>query len=319
MAKNKIGLVLGSGGMRGLAHISVIEYLRDAGIKPDIMVGASIGSIIGALYCAGKLEEFKKDFFSMSKTQVMRYFYPAMSKSGLLNADKIIDFLKEYIPANAKIENFDIPFAIVATDFETGRPIIFRKGKVLSAIRASISIPGVFIPVHYKNSLLVDGGVSNPLPIDVARSMGARKVIAVNLQPSAIVLKKIRVENKKEKPASSSGITLLPQKYSDMIKSTWHSNVSSKWLSSWFDEGKKEKKKSLPNMFDIMIQSVQILMWQNTKLILQKHKPDVLIEPAILDIIALDYSKSKRAYEEGFRACERAKPDILKLFRMMSG
>jgi len=314
MAK-KIGLVLGSGGMRGLAHISVIEYLNALGIKPDLVVGASIGSIIGALYCAGKLEDFKKDFFGMSKTQVMRYFYPAMSKSGLLNADKIIDYLKKYIPVDAKIEDFEIPLAIIATDFESGRTVVFRKGKVLAAIRASISIPGVFIPVHYNKGLLVDAGVSNPLPIDVARRMGARKVIAVNLQPAVSRKKELVAEKKKEGFVSSAGISHLSQKYADMIKQTWRFNVNSRWLSSWFDAGKKEKKKSLPNMFDIMAQSVQILMYQNTRLMLQKHKADVLIEPNLLNISLLDYSKSKGALEEGFRACERVKPKIMTLLR----
>jgi NTE family protein len=318
MAKNRIGLVLGSGGMRGLSHISVIEYLSENGIRPDLVVGASIGSIMGALYCAGKLEEFKNDFFSMSKRQVMRYFYPAISRSGLLNADKIIDFLKGYIPANAKIEDFDIPLAIVATDFETGRTVVFRNGKVLAAVRASISIPGVFIPVHYKNSLLIDGGVSNPLPIDVAKSMGAEKIIAVNLQPDLGTKKKSVCGEKKDESASSSGITPLQKGYVDMIKNSWHSNVNTKWLSSWFETGKKQKK-DLPNMFDIAVQSIQILMWQNTKLILREHKPDVLIEPETLDINILEFSKSKKAYHEGFKACERVKPAILKLFRMTTG
>ncbi len=315
MAKKKIGLVLGSGGMRGLAHISVIEYLYAVGIKPDLVAGASIGSMIGALYAAGKLEEFKKDFFAMSKPQVMTYFYPAMSKSGLLNADKIINFLKKYIPADAKIEDFEIPLAIVATDFGTGRPVVFRKGSVLSAVRASISIPGVFIPVHYKGSLLVDGGVSNPLPIDIARKMGAKKVIAVNLQLDVTTKRMSAAAEKKEESASSSGISLLQKRYVEMIKKSWRSNVNSKWLSSWFDAGKEEKKRRLPNMFDIMVQTVQIMMWQSTKLILIKHKPEVLIEPAILDITSLDYSKSKRAYEEGFKACERVKDKIMELSR----
>lgn len=313
--KKKVGLVLGSGGMRGLSHISVIEYLHLSGIKPDIVAGSSIGSIIGALYAAGKLDDFKRDFFKMNKAEMLKYFYPAMSKSGLLDADKIIDFLKKYIPADAKIEDFETPLAIVATDFGTGRPVVFMKGKVLAAIRASISIPGVFIPVHYKGSLLVDGGVSNPLPIDIVRRMGAKKVIAVNLQPDVTTKKMSAAAEKKEESASSSGISLLQQKYVEMIKKTWRSNVNSKWLSSWFDAGKEEKKKTLPNMFDIMVQTVQIMMWQSTKLILLKNKPDVLIEPTILDITSLDYSKSKRAYEEGFRACERVKPQILKLLR----
>jgi len=317
MAKKKIGLVLGSGGMRGMAHISVIEYLNSLGINPDLVAGASIGSIIGALYCAGKMDDFKRDFFSMSKAQVVKYFYPALSKSGLLNADKIIGYLKKYIPDDALIEELKIPLAIVATDYASGTAVVFRKGKILTAIRASISIPGVFIPVSYNGSLLVDGGVINPLPIDVAKEMGAETIIAVNLQPA---VHKRHIPGAEKKKASASGISLLNPKYVEMIKRSWKLDMKNNWLSSWLElrDKKKIQKKEMPNMLDIMMQTLHILMYQNTQFTLLHHKPDVLIEPDLIDVSWLDFSKSKNALEEGARACESVHDKLLEISREMS-
>ncbi|MFH0870588.1 MAG: patatin-like phospholipase family protein [archaeon] len=315
MAK-KIGLVLGSGGMRGLAHISVIEYLVSLGVHPDYVAGASIGSIIGALYCAGKMDDFKRDFFSMTKAQVIKYFYPALSKSGLLNADKIIDYIREYIPDDALIEDLKVPLAIVATNYSTGTAVVFRKGKILTAVRASISIPGVFIPVSYNGSLLVDGGVINPLPIDVVKEMGAEIIIAVNLQPA--VHKRSARDAEKNK-ASASSVSLLKPKYVEMIKRSWKLDMKNNWLSSWLEirDKKKDMKKKdmMPNMFGIMMQTIQILMYQNTQFTLMHHKPDVLIEPDLLDVSWLDFSKSKNALEEGAKACESVREKLLEISR----
>ena len=143
--KEKIGLVLSCGGMRGTAHIAVIECLEELGIKPDVIVGASIGSMVGAMYCLGTMEHFKKDFLKLSKRAFIKNFSPALSKAGLLNAEKMLQYFMKFIPKNALLEDLKIPLAIVATNYETGKPVVFTKGNIISAIRASISIPGVFI------------------------------------------------------------------------------------------------------------------------------------------------------------------------------
>ena len=180
----KVGLALGSGGSKGMAHIAVIEYLEALGIQVRMISGASIGAVIGAVYAAGSLPQLKKDLQRMQRREMMSYFDIVFPKSGLLEGKRIVEFLKKYISEKATFDDLRIPLGVVATDLYNGQPVVLKSGRVLDAVRASISIPGVFVPVSYNETLLVDGGVANPLPIDVVRGMGANITIAVNLHPT---------------------------------------------------------------------------------------------------------------------------------------
>jgi NTE family protein len=181
MAKRlKIGLALGSGGAKGLSHIGIIKTLEKHGIPIDAIAGTSIGAVIGAYYAAHKdskkLEEVAVTFY---KKKGFALFDPTM-QGGLIRGQKIEVLLSEMLK-DVSFDSLKIPFTAVATDVNTAEPVIIKSGDLVKALRASISVPGFFQPVWQEKKLLADGGLSNPVPVEIVRSMGADIVIGVNL------------------------------------------------------------------------------------------------------------------------------------------
>jgi len=181
----KIALVLGGGGARGLAHIGVLKVLREENVPIDMVVGTSVGALIGAVYCAGepmdKIEKMGEtinwnDLTNLSDSSLVRL----LISDHLLSTEKIEKYLSEKI-GNKNFEDLKIPFACVATDLVTGEKIIFREGQVARAARASSTIPGIFDPVQFRHRYLVDGGLFDNIPTDVAKLMGADIIIAVSV------------------------------------------------------------------------------------------------------------------------------------------
>lgn len=181
-ARPKIALVLGGGAARGFAHVGVIRALEQEKIPIDMIVGTSVGSLIGAIY-ANDLNSFELEWtaFTLEKDDVFDYgLMSAFTGMGLAKGDKLEEFVKKKIAA-ANIENLKLPFAAVATDLNRGKRVVLDRGSVARAVRASSAIPGVFNPVDYQGKLLVDGGVTDNIPISVAREKGAELVIAVDI------------------------------------------------------------------------------------------------------------------------------------------
>lgn len=175
-----IGLALGSGGAKGLAHIGVFKMLEEYSIPIDFIAGSSIGSLMGAHYALFKDTKKLEDFFiSFTMSKGFQLFDPTF-KGGLLKGKKFETYINEFLEG-ANFEDVQIPFAAVATDFITAQTVVFTEGNLSKALRASASVPTIFQPLHYKDKLLADGGLSNSVPVDVARSMGADIVIAINL------------------------------------------------------------------------------------------------------------------------------------------
>lgn len=175
-----IGLALGSGGARGFAHIGVLKVLEENNIKIDYIAGSSIGAIVGALYSAGKsVKELEELVKTTDWKRLVSVLDPHL-KTGLLHGEKAMKFFENYV-GDLDFTDLKIPFAAVATDYETGDAVVFRKGKIMSAVRASMSVPLAFKPFEYQGKFLLDGGMSLPLPIDTVREMGAQAVVAVNL------------------------------------------------------------------------------------------------------------------------------------------
>ena len=181
----KIAIVLGGGGARGLAHIGVLKVLREENIPIDIVVGTSVGALIGAVYCAGepmyKIERMGEtvqwnNLTNLSNTSLIRL----LISEHLLSTDKIEKYLNEKI-GKKNFSDLKIPFACVATDLVTGERVVFREGEVALAARASSTIPGLFDPVEYRHRFLVDGGLYENIPTDVAKLMGADIIIAVSV------------------------------------------------------------------------------------------------------------------------------------------
>lgn len=201
-AKNKnikIGIALGSGGARGIAHISFLKAIDELGMKPHMISGCSIGSLIGALYCAGsKPEDIEKYFLNLKIRDVNALTDLTVNKSGFVKGDKAIKELSKRIKCR-NFKDLKIPLKIVATDFYDGKSIIFEKGDILKAVRASSSIPGIFVPVEYKKKILIDGGIVNPVPYDLLLEE-CDYVIAINVTEGTFSNKRYENKRKKEMP-----------------------------------------------------------------------------------------------------------------------
>ncbi len=180
----KVGLALGGGSARGLAHIGVLEVLEKEKIPIDIIAGTSAGALIGALYARGSSAgEIKKLISSMSLIDRAKMIDLALPKTGLIAGERIKKMLKKLI-GEVEFKDLKIPFACVATDIVTGEEVVIDHGSVVEAVRASISIPAVFTLVKYEGRFLVDGGLANPVPVSVLKNMAADFTIAVNVIPA---------------------------------------------------------------------------------------------------------------------------------------
>jgi NTE family protein len=203
--KIKIGLALGGGAARGFAHIGVIKALEAQGIFPDIVVGTSAGSVVGALYAAGSNGfDLQRTAMDMDEAAISDWALPFFSKvSGVLKGDALQNYVNKAV-RNVPIERLKIPFGAVATDLNTGKPILFQRGNTGQAVRASSAVPSVFQPVKIGNRSYVDGGLVAPVPVKFAKDMGADFVIAVNISTQT------------EAQAAASSLEVLMQTFSIM-------------------------------------------------------------------------------------------------------
>ena len=208
MAKRKkLGLALGSGGPRGLYHIGVLKMLAKHHIPIDYIAGASIGSWVGGHYALYKDIDKLEEFTSRRRAdKIFSFLEPSFGK-GMIKGMKLKKMLNEWL-GHKTFSDLQIPFCAVATDLYTGKEILFKKGNLALALRASMSFPGVFDPVPYDKYLLTDGGLSNPVPDDVVRAMGADVVLAVNLNNFITDKKAVKKQNMNDVMQESMDILL---------------------------------------------------------------------------------------------------------------
>ncbi|MDA8417320.1 MAG: patatin-like phospholipase family protein [Betaproteobacteria bacterium] len=177
--KPKIGLVLGGGAARGWAHVGVIKALEAAGIRPDLVCGTSVGALVGVVYAAGELDKFEQWLMDMNMRNIFSLLDLRL-KGGMLKGEKLIEFFRQHF-VDRSVEELGMPYGAVATCLHTGMEVWLRSGSAIHAMRASIAFPGLFTPVRHEQRFLVDGGLVNPVPVSLARAMGAEFVIAVDL------------------------------------------------------------------------------------------------------------------------------------------
>ncbi|WP_323144214.1 patatin-like phospholipase family protein [Massilia phyllosphaerae] len=201
----KIGLALGGGAARGFAHIGVIKALEAQGIVPDIVVGTSAGSVVGAMYAAGYNGfQLQKMALEMDEASISDWAIPFFSKApGVLKGEALQSYVNKTV-RNQPIEKLKIPFGAVATDLKTGQPILFRRGNTGMAVRASSSVPSVFQPVSIGGRTYVDGGLVAPVPVRFAKEMSAEFIIAVNISSAT------------EAQATASSVDVLMQTFTIM-------------------------------------------------------------------------------------------------------
>jgi len=299
MGKPKIGLALGSGGARGWAHIGVLRALEERGIVPDYVAGTSMGALVGAAYVGGRLDALEEWALSLTHRKMASLIDVNVLSGGLIEAKNVVKFF-EGLGIPERIEDLSIPFATVATDMRSGREVWIREGSVIDAMRASIALPGIISPVLRNNRWLIDGGLTNPLPVSVCRAMGADIVIAVN--PEA---KKYSVmwEQPEEKP-----------------NETWQSIKASLPLAvrtayeAVSGVGKFQDARA-PNYFDVVATSIDVMISQIRRSRLIGDPPHVLLDVNLDDLTILEFNRAETAIEEGRACVERASDALNNLSR----
>lgn len=297
--KQKIGLALGSGSARGWAHIGVIEALTDAGIEIDCVAGTSIGAVVGAVFAAGNLDSLKEVVLQFDWKQILGFLDVVFPKSGLIDGKKVTDFLRRHMQEKT-IEDLMMPFCAVSTNLDGGQEVVISKGDVIEAVRASISLPGIFTPVKKDGMVLIDGGLVNPVPVSVVRSMGADRVIAVDLNSDIVSRKSsgrtspsIQRDAGPGRTVRSSVLAGLNRKVSALRQQTV--TQAEHWLS----------RDPMPNIFEVLQESIHIMEARITETRLRLDPPDLLIQPNLGYIKLMEFNRAQEAIDAGYKETMR--------------
>jgi NTE family protein len=282
----RVGLALGSGSARGWAHIGVIRALEKAGIRPDILCGTSIGALVGAAFAAGELDRLESWVLELGVGDVIGFFDVSLS-GGVLKGARLMEFFHRNF-ADRPIDQLGVPFATVATALHTGAEVWLRRGSTLDAVHASIALPGLFAPVRWEGTLLVDGGLVNPVPVSLARAMGAEVVIAVDLG-SDILGRRFRATSAPEAPPGTVA------KWMRMLQE----NLSA------LAPGKSPDEPAMPSMLDVLTTCMDIVQVRIARSRMAGEPPEVVVAPRLARFRLLDFHRAKEAIEEGHRAVER--------------
>jgi len=268
-----IALALSSGGARGLAHIGVIEELEAQGYHITSMAGCSMGALIGGVYAAGKLEEFRDWMKTIDKKKMLELTDFSLSLNHLVKGTRIIKAIMEFVP-DVRIEDLPIPYCAVATDWISGREVVIDKGSLFEAIRASISLPTFYEPVRRDGMILIDGGVVNPIPMNrVQRHEGDLLVgVDVSGHDYKAQWEKMQKQAEKQKHDKSLKAKLLDMIIPDNIEF---------------------------NYYTLLSRTSSIMIRQNSLLMAQLTKPDILIDIQMSRYGSFDYDKSERLINIG--------------------
>ena len=294
---NLIGLALGGGSARGWAHIGVIRALHNAGIKPDLVCGTSIGALVGAAYVGGELDRLETWVRSLHLQTVVSFLDFSLG-SGLIKGDKLMAFFRNHF-VDRDISDLARPFAAVATDLRHGREVWLREGKVSEAVRASIALPGLFTPVQRDGSWLVDGGLVNPVPVSLCRAMGADLVIAVDLNADLLG------RHLKPKPILPKHNQTMPETETLADSVMAHIQTSMSQLGFNHKSGPQT-----PAMLDVLASSINIMQVLITRSRLAGDPADVMVTPLLADLGLMEFHRASVAINAGRRAVEEAMPQL---------
>ncbi|TET85815.1 MAG: patatin [Desulfobacteraceae bacterium] len=294
------GLALGSGSARGWAHIGVIQALAKAGIQIDYVAGTSIGAVVGAVYASGNIESLEDVVLQLDWKQIVYFFDVVFPKSGLIDGNKIADFIRSHVKER-NIEDLPLPFCVVSTDLATGAEVVIREGDIIEAVRASISVPGIFTPVQKDDMVLVDGGLVNPIPVSAVREMGADFVIAVNLNHDIVGKKAINkpsISNPEDPASGTKGMESLTQR--GKILDALNKRVRAIDIPALTQIKQWMVRDPMPNIFEVLMTSINIMEVQITATRLKADPPDLLIQPKLGHLRFLEFHRAKEAILEGY-------------------
>ncbi len=296
----KIGLALGSGAARGWAHIGIIDALVEAGLKPSVVCGASMGALVGAAYVSGRLPALRDWAETVSWREIMRLVDIRLSGGGVVDGKQIVAFLRG-LEISAPIESYPKKFAAIATDLVTGREIWLQTGPIENAVRASITLPGIFRPYKIGDQWLLDGGLVNPVPVSTCRALGAEIIIAVN--PNGDLLGR----RFKDKSRSADDTSKRP---SNDFLAQLHSQMPASIRQQIDALAPKllEPEARSPGYFQVIATAINIMQDHITRTRLAGEPPHVLLVPRLAHVGLLEFNRAKEAIDEGRACVERALP-----------
>jgi NTE family protein len=302
-----IGLALGGGAARGFAHLGVLRVLEKHGIVPDVIVGTSIGAVVGGCFAAGHLKGFEDWARGLSARGVLGYLDVSLAGSGLINGNRLASKLEETLQ-DRRIEELPHHFAAIATELGSGHEIWLTRGRLVDAVRASYALPGIFSPVYIGGRWLVDGALVNPVPVSAARALGARLVIAINLNADLL----------------GHGVTIASHGSDENdARVLEHLRSRRGGLRGMFNTEHSIKRQFMgsstrPGLSRVMIDAFNIMQDRVTRSRLAGDPPDVLINPRLGKIGLFDFHRAKESIAIGEDAAAKAVGDITEALALLS-
>jgi NTE family protein len=299
MGDCKIGLALGGGSARGWAHIGVLRALSEAGIYPDIIAGTSIGAVVGGCYVAGEIDALEKFALDLTRRKVLGFLDFNFSGSGLIHGQRLREVLQARLK-NVAIEALERRFVAVATEIGTGHETWLARGNIIDAMRASYAMPGIFKPVNIEGRWLFDGALVNPIPVSVCRALGARYVIAVNVNSDVghgTVVTHMEALPPPALPPPDANPGMLTPNGLTAVK---------KLLQRQFF-GRAENG---PGISTVMMEAFNIVQDRIARSRLAGDPPDVIIAPRMAGFGLFDFHRADAMVESGMTACRRGIDDI---------
>ncbi len=289
-----IGLALGGGAARGFAHIGVVRTLAAHGIIPDVIVGTSIGAVVGGCYAARQLEGLETWARSLTVRSVLGHLDVSLTGSGLIRGGHLAHRLQESL-GDTRIDDLPIRFAAIATEFNTGHEIWLTRGRLTDALRASYALPGIFPPVLIGGRWLVDGALVNPVPVSAARALGARLVIAVNLNSDLF----------------GRGTIIASHGSDDNDEAAHAAPAKVNGFRSIFNRDRTLRRQILgrrgrPGIPTVMIEAFNVMQDRITRARLAGDPPDVLISPRLGSVGWFDFHRAADAVSIGAEAAEKS-------------
>ena len=292
MPRPVIGIALGGGAARGWAHIGVLKALAEAGLEPDIVAGTSIGAVAGACYVTGRLRELEEFAGALTRRRVFGFLDFNFAGSGLITGQRLNSRLETHL-REFTIEKLERKFVAVATELGTGHEVWLSKGNLVNALRASFSLPGIFRPVKVNGRWLIDGALVNPIPVSVCRALGARIVIAVNLN-SDVIGKGSTIHDHEafaDAPSAPED-TQFPGSNGRAAIHLLHRQI--------FGRGH-----GAPGISSVMMDAINITQDRIARSRLAGDPPDITIAPKVGSIGLFDFHRATEAMTQGARATER--------------
>jgi NTE family protein len=294
-----IGLVLGSGAARGFAHIGVMRVLQKHGIVPDIIVGTSMGALVGGCYAINQLDTLEEWARSLTRRRIIAYLDVTIGGAGIIGGSRLASRLEQSI-GDVGIEDLPIRFAAIATEIGTGHEVWLTRGSLVLALRASYALPGIFSPVHLGGRWLADGALVNPVPVSAARALGARVVIAVNMDADRFG-RGATIASHGAEPSdghAATTTTATPRNGFSRLRNIFSAERA---LRRQIVAGEAR-----PSFSTVMIESFNIMQDRLTRMRLAGDPPDIHITPRIGGVGFLDFHRAAEAIAIGAAATEKA-------------